>query len=366
MDGIARPWSMAFLNDDEALIAEKDGTLLKVNLETKERISISGVPSDVADSLVVVARDYPLGTYPTGTNGFKGRYNGGLMDVKLDPDFADNRWIYLSYSAERDKKYALKVIRARLRDNALSDLQVILEAGPYIPGLFHFGGGLTFGMDGMLYITVGERLFSEILEPDMPIAQDLNDRRGKIYRLHPDGSIPKDNPGFGSSDVPGLYAIGIRAAQGITVDPRNGDIWFSEHGTRQGDEVNLLEKGANYGWPLQTSGGYRYLDYSPPELDRSLTIPKWFWHETVAPTGLVFYTGDEFPQWKNNLIVPGLSRGNFWRLVIEDRTVKSIEQLFMDDRSRIRKAVQGPDGQLYVLTDEPNGKVIRITNGSMD
>lgn len=362
MDGIKRPWSMAFLSANEALIAEKDGDLLKVNLATKAKAIIRGFPSDLADSLVVIAKNYPLGTYPTGTNGFKGRYNAGILEVKLDPNFEKNKWVYVSYVSEKDKKYATKVIRGKLTENNLTDIETLITALPYADGLFHFGGGMTFGNDSKLYITMGERLFGDALQPEMPIAQDLTDMRGKIYRLNPDGSIPSDNPDFGPNAVKGMYAAGIRAAQGLTKDPRTGDIWFSEHGTIQGDELNLLEYGGNYGWPIVSTGKYRG-GYVPPKMDIDFNMPMWSWFKTIAPTGLTFYTGTEFPQWKNNLIVPGLSRGNFWRFVIEDNTIKSVEELFIDARDRTRKAVQSPDGQLYILTDEANGRVIRIKNG---
>ncbi len=362
MEGLKRPWSMAFLSEDEALVAEKDGDLLKVNLVTKAKIVIQGFPADVADSLVVVASDYPLGTYPTGTNGFKGRYNAGILEVKLDPNFDQNQWVYVSYVSEKEKKYATKVIRGKLQNNTLVDVQTLLIALPYADGLFHFGGGMIFGTDDKLYITVGERLFGDALQPEMPIAQDLTDMRGKIYRLNPDGSIPDDNPDFGENAVKGIYAAGIRAAQGLTVDPKTSNIWFSEHGTIQGDELNLLEYGANYGWPIVSTGKYRG-GYVPPKLDLDFTMPMWSWYKTIAPTGLTFYTGTEFPQWKNNLIVPGLSRGNFWRIVVEGETIKSVEELFVDERHRTRKAVQSPEGQFYILTDEPNGRIIRIKNG---
>lgn len=362
MDGLKRPWSMAFLSANEALVAEKDGDLVQVNLNTKEKIILQGFPDDVVDSLVIIAKDYPLGTYPNGTNGFKGRYNGGILEVLLDPNFSSNNWIYVSYAAEKDKKYTTKVIRAQLKNNILSDIETLLVATPYTDGLFHFGGGMVFGQDGKLYISIGERLFSEALQPAMPIAQDLQDKRGKIYRLNSDGSIPADNPDFGEGAVKGLYAAGIRATQGLTLEPKTGNIWFTEHGTNQGDELNLLEAGANYGWPNITTGKYR-ANYAPPKLDRDFTTPAWFWHHTIAPTGLTFYTGKEFPSWKDNLIVPGLSRGNLWRLVIEDNTIKSMEELFINERDRTRKAVLSPDGQLYILTDEANGRIIRIKNG---
>jgi len=237
-----------------------------------------------------------------------------------------------------------------------------LLALPYVDGLFHFGGGMVFGDDSKLYITVGERLFTDGMQPSTPIAQNYQDMRGKIYRINPDGSIPDDNPDFGEAAVDGIYAAGIRAAQGITVDPRTKNIWFSEHGTHQGDELNFLAKGANYGWPIVSTGRYRG-EYEPPKMDRDFTSPKWSWFKTIAPTGLTFYTGTEFPHWENNLIVPGLSKGNLWRLVMRENEIVSVEELFINDRHRTRKAVQSPDGQLYILTDYADGEIIRIKNG---
>jgi len=237
MDGLKRPWSMAFLSENEALVTEKDGNLLKVNLQTKEKIAITDFPKDLADSLIVFAKDYPLGTYPSRTNGFKGRYNAGILEVKLGPNFSQNQWVYLSYVSEKEKKYATKIIRAKLVNNTLTDIQTLLLALPYADGLFHFGGGMIFGNDGKLFITTGERLFGDALQPSMPIAQDLTDMRGKIYRLNPDGSIPVDNPDFGLDAVKGIYAAGIRAAQGLTVDPRTGNIWFTEQHFQHGKTI---------------------------------------------------------------------------------------------------------------------------------
>ncbi len=348
VDSLKHPWSMAFISEDEALVTEKDGNLLRVDLSTKKKKIMEGFPKDLTDSIRVVWRGD----------------NSGIFEVVLDPDFKNNHHVYLSYAAKQQGiGSATKVVRAELKNDSLVNIKTLLEAGPFTKEYFHYGGGMVFGPDGTLYITMGERLFREIDEPKLPIAQDLKDKRGKIYRINSDGSIPDDNPDYGSNAVPGIYAIGIRAAQGITVQPETNAIWFSEHGTRQGDEVNRLKAGANYGWPIITTGGYRSRAYVPPTIEGAVyTDPTWYWQHTVAPTGLMFYTGDEFPEWKNDLLVPGLSKGSLWRFRIENDTIKSAEELFIDDRVRSRKVVQSPNGRLYMLTDEDNGKIIRIKN----
>ena len=361
MSGLKKPWSMDFMNAHELIVAEKDGDLLRVNLQTKEKTVITGFPDDLFTDLVLDISNYPKGTYPEQADGKTVRWNAGILEVVLDPDFKENQLLYVSYVSQKGDTYALKVIRAKLEGNQLSAIKTLLNPGPYVPGLFHFGGGMCFGADGKLYITAGERLFFEYLKQGLAIAQDLTDARGKIYRINSDGTIPDDNPDFGPDAVPGMYASGIRAAQGITLHPTSGEIWFSEHGTIQGDEINLLQAGANYGWPNVTTGKYRSPDYAPaPVPDATFTDPIHYWLQTVAPTGLVFYNGTEFSDWQGSLIVPGLSRGSLWRIVLEEHTVKKVEELFMDQHVRLRKAEMGPDGKLYILTSEDDGKIIEI------
>ena len=362
IDDLRSPWSLAFLSATEALISEKEGELLKVDLSTGDREPIAGLPADLVDDIRSQTR----------------ADNGGLFDVALHPDFDVTPWVYLSYAAKSDQGRTTKVIRARLDQSELKDHETLLVATPFTEDeFFHYGGGLSFGADGKLYITIGERLFRETDGPELPIAQDVSDKRGKIYRLNPDGSAPIDNPDFGSTAPKGVFALGIRAAQGITLEPETGAMWFSEHGSRQGDEVNRLVAGANYGWPIVTDGGYRDESYEPPVLEnRSFTAPMWSWPQTVAPTGLVFYHGDEFPAWRGDLFVSGLSRGGLWRLNIEDGVVRSVEELFVDDRIRSRDVAVSPDGALYQLTDtllrtnsdgrleftgEPSGRLLRIS-----
>ena len=362
VDGLESPWSIAFVNETEALITEKEGGLVLADLDHGEITMITGLPDDLVDDVRSEAR-------------FD---NGGLFDVVLDPRYPQEPWVYLSYAAKSDVGRTTKVIRAKLSGGMLADHQILLVAEPYTDNeFFHYGGGMTFGADGKLYVTIGERLYNEIDGPDLPIAQDVSDPRGKIYRLDPDGSAPGDNPDFGPAAPPGLYALGIRAAQGITSRPGTGEIWFSEHGSRQGDEINRLEAGANYGWPVVTTGGYRDDSYQPPDLsDRTFTDPIWFWDQTVAPTGLVFYEGSEFPEWRGDLFVSGLSRGSLWRLNFDGGSITSVEELFVDERIRSRQVAVSPGGGLYMLTDtllspgedgrleytgKPGGQLLRIS-----
>jgi aldose sugar dehydrogenase len=348
LEGLKRPWSIAFITEEEALVSEKDGDLVKVNLLKKDKTRIEGFPSDMADSLI----------------GFGD--NTGKFEILLDPDFSNNQYIYLSYAARKDTMRTTKIIRAVLKNNSLQQVKPLFVAEPYTRERYHYGGGMVFGKDGKLYFTIGERLFSEKDQPLVPIAQDIQDRRGKIYRINPDGTIPDDNPDFGAKATPGLYAIGIRAAQGIALGTLTGKIWFSEHGTHQGDEINVLKAKANYGWPMKTTGKYRYAEYAPQAIPGNIySDPAWFWLQTVAPTGLHFYSGSEFAAWNRNLLVGGLSRGSLWRMVIEGETIKSAEELFTDERLRIRKVAQSPAGKLYILSDEVNGKIIRIKNAAV-
>ena len=347
LEGLRRPWSMAFISENEVLISQKEAALVRVDLVTKTRTAIKGYPADLEDSL----------------GGFGD--NTGKFEVLLDPGFTTNKYIYLSYAAKSAEGRTTKIVRAVLDNDSLQQVKTLFVAAPYTFERVHYGGGMMFGNDGKLYFTIGERLFNEKDEPELPIAQNVEDRRGKIYRINPDGTIPKDNPGFGPKAIPGLYAMGIRAAQGLTMEPGSGKIWFSEHGTHQGDEINILSAGMNYGWPMKTTGKYRFAEFAPkPIPGNSYTDPVWSWLQTVAPTGLYFYSGNEFAAWKGNLLVGGLSKGSLWRLVIENETIKSVEELFPDDRVRIRKVIQSPAGKLYILTDEVDGKLIQVKNGN--
>ncbi|WP_462252356.1 PQQ-dependent sugar dehydrogenase [Ekhidna sp.] len=366
LEGLKRPWSMAFISEHEVLIAEKDGELLQVNLSTNKRTPIQGLPKDVARAVLIDTTKFEKGIFPGGAHGKELSFNAGWFQVLLDPKFSENKYIYLSYAAEnKDRASATKVIRGILDDNKITKVETLFEAGPYAHGLFHYGGGMIFGPDEKLYVTLGERNFQEYLNPDPPVAQDLLDKRGKIIRINKDGSIPHDNPDFGPNAIKGLYATGIRASQGLTIDSETNNIWFSEHGTIQGDELNILTAGANYGWPYATTGKYRSIEYKPNVPDKiKLTDPIYSWDKTVAPTGLAYYPGGDFPLWKGSLLVPGLSKGSLWRITIADDQVISTEELFVNDRVRLRKVAISPRGKIYLLTDEENGKLIQLVNGN--
>ena len=348
LEGLKRPWSIAFISEDEVLISEKEGDLLKYNLLKKAKTIIKGFPTDMADSIAY---------YHPGDNT-------GKFEVLLDPDFKNNKFIYVSYAAQTTKGKTTKIIRAVLENETLQQVKTLFIAEPYTWERVHYGGGMIFGTDGKLYFTIGERIFTEKDEPAVPIAQNIEDKRGKIYRINPDGTIPIDNPNFGSKATPGLYATGIRASQSLALQTNTNKIWFSEHGTHQGDEINVLKTGANYGWPVKTTGKYRFTEYTPqPANGVNYTEPVWSWLQTVAPTGLHFYSGNEFAAWNGNLLVGGLSRGSLWRMVVDGEKIKTAEELFTDDRVRIRKVMQSPMGKLYILTDDMNGKLIRVKQG---
>lgn len=364
LEGLNRPWSMVFLSETDVIIAEKDGELLRVDINSGVRMKIEGLPKDVARAVTIDTTKVEKGIFPPRAHGQTRAFNAGWFQVLLDPDFEKNAYVYISYAAEnKERQSATKVIRGVLKDDKLTKVETLFDAAPYSHGLFHYGGGMIFGSDKKLYITLGDRNFQEYLNPEVPLAQDVSDKRGKIIRINPDGSIPEDNPDFGSGAVPGLYATGIRASQGFALNPETQEIWFSEHGTIQGDELNILKEGSNYGWPYVTSGKYRSDRYRPvtPE-DIVFTEPVYFWDKTVAPTGLAFYDGRAFPQWKGNLLVPGLSKGSLWRMVIQDDKVVSAEELLIDDRVRLRKVAISPRGQVYLLTDEEDGKLIKLVN----
>jgi glucose/arabinose dehydrogenase len=285
---------------------------------------------------------------------------GGLLDVILDRGFAQNRTIYFSYAEPFDGGGRTAVARARLETGEtprLTDVKVIYrQHGPASRGL-HYGSRIAQAADGNLFITNGEHF------ADRDMAQTLDNHLGKIVRVTPDGEAPKDNPFVGKQSArPEIWSYGHRNPQGLALNPADGSLWEQEHGARGGDEINLIKPGANYGWP-QVSHGVNY-DGSPVGTGRAqmagVTDPLWHWTPSIAPSGMTFYTGDLFPQWKGSLFNGALKFQLLSRLEIKDGKVVREERLLQGLNERIRDVRQGPDGALYLVTDNSAGRVLRV------
>jgi glucose/arabinose dehydrogenase len=296
----------------------------------------------------------------TGVPAVDDRGQGGLLDVALSPTFAADRTIYWSYSEPRKGGNATSVARAVLSPDrkSLGEVKVIFRAMPTYDGTMHYGSRLLFGPDGMLYVTLGERSDKQM----RPQAQQLNSHMGKIIRISPDGSVPKDNPFAGKAGaLPEIWSLGHRNIQAAAFDPE-GRLWDIEHGTNGGDELNRIEKGKNYGWPVQAYGE----EYSGSPIAGAATAregmeqPVYYWDPVIAPSGAQFYTGEAFPDWKGSLFVGGMKDTKLVRLTLKDDRVTGEEHLLSDRGQRVRDVRQGPDGSLYVVTDQGNGELWKI------
>jgi glucose/arabinose dehydrogenase len=308
----------------------------------------------------IVSATGELGPPISGVPAVDDRGQGGLLDVALSPDFRSDRVIYWSYSEPRQGGNATSVARGSLSADrrSLEAVRVIFRAMPTYDGRAHFGSRLVFGPDGMLYVTLGERSDRSV----RPQAQQLDSHMGKILRIRPDGSAPPDNPFVGQPGaLPEIWTLGHRNVQAAALDAR-GRLWEVEHGPQGGDEVNLVEKGKNYGWPLVSFGE----EYSGSPIRGAATDrpgferPIYYWDPVIAPSGAEFYTGDAFPAWRGNLFIGGLKDMRLVRLVLEGDRVTGEEHLLVDRRQRVRDVRQGPDGALYVVTDENRGELWRI------
>ena len=314
------------------LVTERPGRLRIVGADGKVSAPLKGVPE----------------VYESG--------QGGLLDVALDPDFANNRLVYLSY-AEADGRVAPppSVARGRLADDRLDDVQVIFRQRPKVSGSNHFGSRLVFAPDGTLFVTLGERFQRDR-------AQNLNETLGKIVRINADGSIPADNPFVGRADaLPEIWSLGHRNVQGAALNPETKRLWTIEHGAQGGDEINIPEAGKNYGWPIITYG----IDYSGAKIGEGtakagLEQPIYYWDPSIAPSGAAFYTGDRFPAWRGNLFVGSLKFQLLVRLELDGTRVTHEERLLKELEERIRDVRQGPDGYLYLLTDSSDGRILRL------
>ena len=329
--GLEHPWGMVFLPDESILVTERPGRLRIVRDGALDPEPIDGVPE----------------VYASG--------QGGLLDVALDPGFASNRAIYISYAAVGDGGNSTRVARARLGDGRLEDLAVIFTAEPLVPSSKHFGSRLAFDPQGFLFITVGERGQGER-------AQDLGDHNGSVIRLHPDGSVPADNPFVGDAGArPEIFSYGHRNAQGLAIHPETGIPWLQEHGARGGDEVNVVRPGANYGGPVITYG----IDYYGAPIGEGthkegMAQPIHYWVPSIAPSGMAFYDGEAFPEWQGDLFVGALRSELLARLELDGERVVAEERLLEDALGRIRDVEVGPDGYLYLLTDESDGGLYRL------
>lgn len=330
--GLEHPWAIEVLPDGRMLVTERPGRLRIVDSDGTLSAPLAGVPAVHA------------------------RGQGGLLDVALDPDFANTRWVYLSYAEPGEGGAGTAAARARLTDTALVDLQVIYRQRPKLEGNGHFGSRLVFASDGKLFITQGDR------QSYRELAQDLSMGMGKIVRINPDGSIPPDNPFVGDANAqPEIWSYGHRNLQGATLHPATGALWTVEHGARGGDELNHPEPGKNYGWPVITYG----VDYSGRSIGEGtaregMEQPVYFWDPVIAPSGLTFYTGSRYAGWSGSLFVGSLTPGGLVRLTLRDGRVVDEERHLAELRERIRDVTVGPDGYLYLVTDSSNGRVLRV------
>ncbi len=330
--GLEHPWSIAFLPDGRMLVTERPGRLRIVTMKGEISAPVTGVPAVHA----------------------KGQ--GGLLDVVLDPDFSENASIYLAYAEPGAAgTNGTAVARARLDGARLADLEVIFRQAPKIKSDHHFGCRLVFARDGSLFVALGER------NSERQSAQDLGTHLGKIVRITKDGMVPADNPFVGRDGaLPEIWSLGHRNIQGATLDPATGRLWAVEHGPRGGDEINLPEGGRNYGWPVITYG----TEYSGPAIGEGtakpgMEQPHYYWIPSIATSGMTFYTGDAYPEWRGNLFVGALAAKLVARLEIgADGKVKAEERIPVGER--VRDVRQGPDGALYLVTDEDNGRVLRL------
>ena len=332
-ENLELPWSLAFLPDSSMLVTERPGRLrIILNGELLEA-SIAGVPD----------------VYFAG--------QGGLFDVVPDPDFASNQTIYLSYSYGDRNANATRILRAVLDGNELRDQEVIFSVEPYKKGALHFGGRITFLPDGTLLMPTGDG-FTYREE-----AQKLDTLLGKIVRIHRDGSIPEDNPFAGREDArPEIWTNGHRNPQAILFDPVSGNVYAHEHGPRGGDELNLIEPGRNYGWPVITYGrDYNYASITPYTEYPGMEQPLVDWTPSIAPAGITIYWGDLFPGWRGDLFVSALVERAIRRIDMENGQVVGQELLFSELGERMRDVRVGPGGALYLLTDSTDGRVLRVT-----
>ena len=332
--GLDHPWGLAILADGRMLVTERPGRLRWVSRDGKLSEPLSGVP-------------------PVAASG-----QGGLLDITLDPAFDRNQVIYLSYAEPGDNGTAgTSALRARVTATSLEDVKVIYRQEPKVNSGNHFGSRIVFARDGSIFITQGERFsYSER-------AQDLTWLLGKVVHINPDGTIPKDNPFIGRSDARAeIWSYGHRNMQGAAIDPETGRLWTIEHGAMGGDELNHPEPGKNYGWPIITYGiNYNGQSIGIGAVKEGMEQPVYYWDPVIAPGGMTFYNGTRFPGWKGSILIGSMSPGGLVRLTMRDGAVVAEERHLGELHERIRDVQEGPDGLIYVTTDNNSGRILRLS-----
>jgi glucose/arabinose dehydrogenase len=330
--GLEQPWGLAFLPDGRMLVTEKAGSLRIVRDGKLDPEPVTGLPQVTVHG------------------------QGGLMDVALHPKFKDNGVVYLSYAARGADGVGTEVARGRLAGHRLEDVKVLFRQTPKGSTGRHFGSRLVFDREGYLYVTLGDR-------GEMERAQRPDDHAGSVIRIHDDGGVPGDNPFVGKVGWrPEKYTLGHRNQQGAALHPQTGALWTHEHGPQGGDEVNVIRAGANYGWPVITYGVQYVIGTKIGEGTHKagLQQPVWKWVPSIAPSGMAFYTGNKFPKWRGSLFVGALKDQMLVRLELDGEKVVREERLLEGKLGRIRDVRSGPDGYLYLLTDESRGVLARL------
>lgn len=329
--GLEEPWSLAWLPDGRMLVTEKTGQMRIVAKDGAVSKPIKGVPK-------------------VATSG-----QGGLLDVILDPDFATSKKIYFSYSERTSDGQGTAVASATLDGLALKDKKVLFRQAPKSSGGRHYGSRLVIARDGNLFITLGDR-------GERDTVQNTKIHRGQVIRIRTDGSVPDDNPFVGKKGYrPETFSLGHRNPQGAALHPETGKLWVNEHGPAGGDEVNVVEAGRNYGWPVISYGKH----YSGAKIGvgtkkSGMEQPVHYWDPSIAPSGMAFYTGDKFPKWKGNLFVGALGHQTVVRLTLDGEKVVGEERILDDLGERIRDVRMSPDGYIYLLTDDHDGRILRL------
>jgi glucose/arabinose dehydrogenase len=337
-EGLEHPWALVQMPDGRWLVTERPG-----------RLRVIGADGAVSD---------PVAGLPPVVSGGQ----AGLLDVALSPGFADDRLIYWSYSEPREGGSATSVARGRLSDDAarVDQVQVIFRATPVVDNMMHYGSVLAFDRERRLYVTLGERSSLET----RPQAQHMNSHNGKIVRINADGSVPQDNPFVNDGEaLSEIWSLGHRNVQGAAIHPETGALWAAEHGARGGDEINVVQAGRNYGWPIAAYG----IEYRGGAIGEGASQaegteqPIYYFDPVIGTGGIAFYEGAMFPEWRGNLLASGLKDKQLVRLVLDGERVVGEERLMTDQNQRVRDVAVGADGAVYVVTDEDAGRLLRLS-----